>query len=135
MFNDPSIKGITLFLFSAIFLYGLYVQFHGDYSPGGGFQAGMICASAIVLCDMIYSSKFKKFYLFFEIIAILGVITYSGTGLLTMILGSNFLSYNILANLPINGQVLGIFLVELGVAMTVSCSMILIYLSFSSYKQ
>ena len=27
-----------------ILLFALYVQFHGDYGPGGGFQAGVIFA-------------------------------------------------------------------------------------------
>ncbi len=32
-----------------IILFGLYVQFHGDYGPGGGFQAGVIFGAATIL--------------------------------------------------------------------------------------
>ena len=28
-----------------ILVFGLYVQFHGDFGPGGGFQAGVIGAA------------------------------------------------------------------------------------------
>ena len=34
-----------------ILLFAFYVQFHGDYGPGGGFQAGVIFAAAFVLLD------------------------------------------------------------------------------------
>ena len=30
-----------------IILYALYVQFHGEYGPGGGFQAGAIIAAVV----------------------------------------------------------------------------------------
>ena len=38
------LRVVTKILIAPILLYGLYVQFHGDYSPGGGFQAGVIFA-------------------------------------------------------------------------------------------
>ncbi len=31
-----------------IMLFALYVQFHGDYSPGGGFQAGVLFAVGLI---------------------------------------------------------------------------------------
>ena len=37
-----------------ILLFALYVQFHGDYGPGGGFQAGVIFAAGFVLYALIY---------------------------------------------------------------------------------
>ena len=39
----------TKVLFTPIILFGLYVQFHGDFGPGGGFQAGVIVAAAFIL--------------------------------------------------------------------------------------
>ena len=35
-------------------LFALYVQFHGDYGPGGGFQAGVIFAASFILYGIIY---------------------------------------------------------------------------------
>ena len=37
-----------------ILLFGLYVQFHGEISPGGGFQAGVICAAAFILYALVF---------------------------------------------------------------------------------
>jgi multisubunit Na+/H+ antiporter MnhB subunit len=33
-------------------IYALYVLFHGHYSPGGGFQAGVIMAASYVLLGL-----------------------------------------------------------------------------------
>ena len=35
-------------------LFALYVQFHGDYGPGGGFQAGVIFAAAVILYALVF---------------------------------------------------------------------------------
>ena len=43
------LKIVTKSLVGIILLFGLYVQFHGDYSPGGGFQAGVIFAAGFIL--------------------------------------------------------------------------------------
>ena len=32
-----------------IFIFGMYVIFHGHYSPGGGFQGGALLAASILL--------------------------------------------------------------------------------------
>ena len=34
-------------------LFALYVQFHGDYGPGGGFQAGVIVAVGVILHALV----------------------------------------------------------------------------------
>ena len=36
-----------------ILLFGLYVQFHGDFGPGGGFQAGVIFAAGFILYGLV----------------------------------------------------------------------------------
>ena len=41
-------------LMPPIMLFALYVQFHGDFGPGGGFQAGVIFASAFVLYAILF---------------------------------------------------------------------------------
>jgi len=40
-----------------IILFGLYVQFHGEYGPGGGFQAGAIIAAAIILYAILEGER------------------------------------------------------------------------------
>ena len=49
------LRVITKMLVGTIFLFALYVQFHGDYSPGGGFQAGVIMASGFIIYGLIFS--------------------------------------------------------------------------------
>ena len=41
-------------LIPLIMLFAFYVQFHGDFGPGGGFQAGVIFASAFILYALIF---------------------------------------------------------------------------------
>ena len=43
------LKVVAKLLIPFILLFGFYVQMHGDYGPGGGFQAGVIVAAAFVL--------------------------------------------------------------------------------------
>ena len=45
---------VTKLMLPYILLYALYVQFHGDYSPGGGFQAGVIFGSGFILYTLIF---------------------------------------------------------------------------------
>ena len=65
-------------------LFALYVQFHGDFSPGGGFQAGVIMAVAFILYGIVFSLEAAK-KVFPEWIVhkltALGVLIYAGTGI------------------------------------------------------
>ena len=114
----------------AVLLYALYVQFHGDYGPGGGFQAGVIFAAAIILYALVHgrektqkvvSPNVVRFFISF------GLLLYAGVGVATLFLGANYLDYNVLLHDPIHGQHLGIFLIELGVGITVAAVMIMIF--------
>ncbi|MCF8462799.1 MAG: Na(+)/H(+) antiporter subunit B [Rickettsiaceae bacterium] len=109
-----------------ILLFGLYVQINGENSPGGGFQASVIIASAIIAYDMIFESM--PFSLPQLIISsAFGCIIYLMVGLISIIQGSNYLNYYALAKNKYFGQFLGIFIVELGVCIAVCSVMLLIY--------
>ena len=54
MRDNPVLRTCAKILFAPIIVFGLYVQFHGDYSPGGGFQAGVIIAAAFILHALIF---------------------------------------------------------------------------------
>ncbi|MDY0191516.1 MAG: Na(+)/H(+) antiporter subunit B [Desulfuromonas sp.] len=113
-----------------IMLFALYVQFHGDYGPGGGFQAGVIFASAIMLYAMIFNVETAMRVVTptaLRLLAVLGLLLYGGVGVLCMLLGGNFLDYNVLAHAPLHGQHLGIFLIELGVGITVFAIMVTMF--------
>lgn len=122
-------------LIPLILLFGLYVQFHGDFGPGGGFQAGVIFAAAIILYALIFGLDEAKEAVpprVLELIAALGVLLYGGVGIVTMVNGGTFLAYNALDPAhPTHGQHLGILLVELGVGLTVTAVMCAIFFAFA----
>ncbi len=37
-----------------ILMYGLYIIFHGEVSPGGGFQGGVVIASGFILYAVVF---------------------------------------------------------------------------------
>ena len=121
-----------------ILLFALYVQFHGDYGPGGGFQAGVIFAAAFVLYALIFgleaAKKVAKPSLVQSLVAV-GVLLYVGTGIMGILLGGNFLDCNVLQHDPVHGQHLGILIIELGVGITVASVMITIFFSFAGRAQ
>ena len=48
---------VVKLLLPVILLFALYVQFHGDYGPGGGFQAGVIFGAGFILYAMIFGLR------------------------------------------------------------------------------
>ncbi|KJV57101.1 Na+/H+ antiporter family protein [Orientia chuto str. Dubai] len=115
-----------------ILLFALYIQINGEVSPGGGFQAGSILASAIIGYDSIYPQQLvrhKLAILPLSIIATLGVMIYGLTGLLALLYGKNYLNYNVIT-FSYDSQSLGIFIVELGVGIAVTASLLIIYYLF-----
>ena len=131
------LKVCTKVLFTPIILFGLYVQFHGDFGPGGGFQAGVIIASAFILYASVFGLKKGKelFPLNINLFLLaLGGILYGGVGIASMLLGEEFLSYNLLGTTNQAGQHIGILLVEFGVGLTVSNVMIALFYAFADFK-
>jgi multicomponent Na+:H+ antiporter subunit B len=128
--NFIVIKVILSFIIPYIILYAIYIQLNGEVSPGGGFQAGVIFATAIIGYELVFGKK--NFLRLISIKSLLicstiGVSLYTGTGVISLILDDNYLSYNSLQSNSIAGQHLGIFLIEIGVGLTVSSVMCLIY--------
>ncbi len=121
-----------------ILIFALYVQFHGEYGPGGGFQAGVIFGAGFILYGIILGKdaamKVVSLHLV-SITAALGVLLYTGVGVAGILMGGEFLNYSVLATDPIVGQHLGIILIELGVGITVASVMIALFLSFANYRQ
>ena len=50
------LRVVSKLLIPPILLFALYVQFHGDFGPGGGFQAGVIFAVAFILYGLVFQS-------------------------------------------------------------------------------
>lgn len=128
------LRVITKMLVGPILLFALYVQFHGDFGAGGGFQAGVIFAVAFILYGLVFGLRQTKKVLpdwLVHKLTALGVLVYAGTGVISMILGYDFLDYSALAHDPQHGQHYGIFAVELGVGITVTAVMITIFYAFA----
>jgi multicomponent Na+:H+ antiporter subunit B len=118
----------------AIWLFALYVQFHGDFGPGGGFQAGVLFAAGFILYALVEGLAAAETLIpapVSEAMMALGVLIYAGVGFTGMAMGGNFLDYSVLAHDPHQGQHLGILLVELGVGITVAGVMIQIFSAFA----
>lgn len=135
MRRDLVLRVIAKLLIPFILLFALYVQFHGDYGPGGGFQAGVIAAAALVLYAIIFGLDTARKLVpdrLVETMLASGVLIYAGVGIAGLLLGGNYLDYFVLDRTPAHGQHRGIFWVELGVAVTVSGVMIKIFYMFAA---
>ena len=136
---DLIIKTACRLLIPFIQLFALYVIAHGHYSPGGGFQGGVILGASIILLAISHDLRTTIERMSEKLVAILcavGVLIYAGAGALCLLLGLNFLDYSALAPLlhvdPISARSLGILIVEIGVGVAVMCTMIWIYNNLSS---
>ena len=138
MKHNLILRVIAKYLFPVIALFAFYVQFHGDYGPGGGFQAGVILSVAFILYALVFGLDTAEQVLppgVLRILACTGVLLYAGTGVVTMLFGGNFLDYDLLALNPIEGQHIGIMLIELGVGVTVSAIMLMIFFAFAGRER
>jgi len=129
------LRVIVKLLVATIILFALYVQFHGDYSPGGGFQAGVIMAVAFIIYGIVFGLRKVHAvlppWIVHKLVA-LGVLVYGGTGVLSMMLGYEYLDYGAFTpHHPEHGQHWGILAVEAGVGITVTGVMIAIYYAFA----
>ena len=127
---DVVLRVATKFFLPFTLLFALYVQMHGDFGPGGGFQAGVIAAAAVILYAIIFGlAPTERLVppIVVESMIPLGVLIFAGVGVASLVLGHNYLDYSPLGHDPAHGQHLGILLVETGVLVTVSGSMISIF--------
>lgn len=131
------LRVVAKFVLPFILLFGLYVQMHGEISPGGGFQAGVVVASGFILYGLIYgldaTQRVMPRWVTIRFSA-LGLLLYAGVGAVTLMKGGELLNYSVLASDPKTGQHLGIWLIELGVFLTVANVMVLIYYGFAQHK-
>ena len=135
MRHDLILRVAAKLLIPFILLFALYVQFHGEFGPGGGFQAGVIIAAAFIFYALIYGLASARKAMpdrLVEVMVASGVLIYAGVGLAGLLLGGNYLDYFVLSRDPVLGQLRGIFWVEVGVAVTVSGVMLKIFYMFAS---
>ena len=114
-------------------VFALYVQFHGDFGPGGGFQAGVVAAAMVIFYSIIFGLEAARQIFPQRIVEMMvptGVAIFAGVGVVNLLLGDNYLDYSSLMHDPENGQHIGILLVEIGVFVTVSGTMVAIFYTF-----
>ncbi|MCW8885796.1 MAG: DUF4040 domain-containing protein [Motiliproteus sp.] len=124
------LRVVTKILLPFILMFALYVQFHGDFGAGGGFQAGVIFATGFILYDLVFGSDDTRQVVPVRCLiwgACAGVLLYGGVGVTTALMGEAYLDYNVLGADPVAGQHIGIMLVEFGVGLTVFSVVLLIY--------
>ncbi len=135
---DIVLRVIAKLLIPFALMFGIYVQFHGDFGPGGGFQAGVIVAAAVIFYALIYglpsARKVVPVRLVETLIAV-GLLLYLGVGVAGMLLGGNFLDYFVLAHDSVEGQHRGIFWIELGVLITVASVMLKFFYVFAGRRR
>ena len=128
------LRVIAKLLIPLIILFALYVQFHGDFGPGGGFQAGVIFSAALILYSLVFGLDAAEKIIpasWLHKLAALGVVIYAGVGVASLLSGGNYLDYTPLGSNQIAGQHLGILLVELGVGITVAAVMLILFFTFA----
>ncbi len=128
------LREVSDLVIAPVLIFALYVQWHGDFGPGGGFQAGVIFASGIILYALIYGIVPAQKLIPPRKLAYLpavGLLLYAAVGVYGMLMGANFLDYDAVAHDPLHGQHYGILIIELGVGITVAAVMINIFFSFS----
>ena len=134
MTHNLILRVVAKSLIPLIILFALYVQFHGDFGPGGGFQAGVILSAAIILYALVFGLDAAEQVIpppLLRLLASLGVFLYAGVGIVSLFVGGNYLDYSVLADNQVAGQHLGVLLVELGVGITVFSVMLIIYFTFA----
>ncbi|OYT27658.1 MAG: hypothetical protein B6U97_00660 [Candidatus Altiarchaeales archaeon ex4484_96] len=126
-------RTISRIMIPFIQLFGIYVIVHGETSPGGGFQGGVILGTSMILYGIVYGlSKAKKRVSKKHLIILisLGVLIYSGIGLMDMLSGGKYLQYDSLP-LPVDAHettALSILGVELGIGLTVMSATIILFI-------
>ena len=125
----------TRILVPFILLFALYVQFHGDFGPGGGFQAGVIFGAGCILYGLVFGVDALIAVAPMAVVRAIaagGVLLFASVGIAGLLAGGNYLDYSVLGTTPVAGQHLGIMLIELGVGMTVAAVVISLFYGFTN---
>jgi multicomponent Na+:H+ antiporter subunit B len=132
--REPVLRVVGKLLIPYMLVFALYVQFHGDFGPGGGFQAGVITAATVIFYALIFGLPAARRLVpeaLVETLVAAGAFLYMAVGFAGLVLGGNYLDYFVLDPDPVAGQHRGIFWVEIGVLVTVSGVMLKVFYMFA----
>jgi len=132
-FQNVVLDVVSRVVIPAVQLFAMYVIFHGHYSPGGGFQGGVLLAGSIILLTLTRGQE-ESSRLFPPSAALylmaLGMLIFLVTGFLPVVVGGAFLDYGYLPFSGISKETLryyGILVVEIGIAMIVWGALVTIF--------
>jgi multicomponent Na+:H+ antiporter subunit B len=117
-------------------LYAVYILFFGQFSPGGGFVAGVMLGASLIFAILVFGPEGPPGALAKKVVHGdgLGLIVFAGVGGLCLIGGGEFLNY---ANLEVPGlepsarRSLGIVLTQIGVAIDIGVTAVSIVFSLA----
>lgn len=148
MRRNPIVREVSDFMLAPILLFAFYVQFHADFGPGGGFQAGVIFGAGLIVYALVHGLDRTQRILPPAIVRAgvsVGLLLYIGVGFACLLLGGNFLDYDaLLAShahehhgemINPHGQHVGILIIEFGVAITVASVMLTIFYGFAARRE
>ena len=126
---------VTVFvrmLLPVVQLFALYVLVYGHYGPGGGFQAGVMLGASYILLALALGREVFERRVNERVclgLAAAGVMLYLLTGVAGLAGGSTFLDYSVLPLpvSPVQARYFGIFLIEIGVAIAVAATIIVLF--------
>lgn len=140
--DDVIVKAVARLLVPFIVVYALYVVMHGHYSPGGGFQGGVILAASFVLLGVSHGLEKTRRRMSEKVAGVIGsigVLIYGGIGVLCLILGGNYLDYSKLGKIlhvtQAEARSLGILGVEIGVALAVMAVMCVVFFAIFTVEE
>jgi len=126
------VQRISLLLIPFIQLFALYVLFHGHYSPGGGFQAGVLIGASIIL-KVLVASNYRGMNSFLRVellIACFGLGIYAVIGTIPLFYNAEFFDYGAIQFLAAHEdkrRYWSILIAETGVMTVVAMTLVLIF--------
>ena len=136
MEDDVILKTMARVIIPFLELFGLYVMVHGDVSPGGGFQGGVLLGTGVIVYSMAFGvseTRARMSTPMREFLNSTGVLIYALIGVLCLIFGGYFLDYGVIP-LPMGvagRNALMIFGVEIGIGITVMAVVISLFIDLN----
>ncbi len=131
MRDQVVLRIITKISIPLILVFGFYIITHGELGAGGGFQGGVVLASAFILYGIVYGVEEMRMVIprrLSDTLACIGVLLYAGIGAFGMIAGYKYLDFTpLMLSDPGVAESWGMTLVEYGVGITVAAVMITVF--------
>jgi multicomponent Na+:H+ antiporter subunit B len=133
--NSLVLRTAARFLISLLLVFALFLLLRGHDEPGGGFVAGLVAAASVVLFSMAYDVPSARRFLRVDPRRLIwiGLLIAIGSGIPGMFTGDPFLTgqwadieFGAVGTLHVGTPLLfdlGVFLVVVGVAVTLALTM------------